>query len=480
MRSVDKLMMESGEESSRMLTQKVIDGIVSRIMDSVKGEERNTSVTVHGWWNSELKLSRNRVSLAGHRRDLLVSVTRIKNNAAGSSSTNQIDDASLKAVTIAAERYAELGGTLNLGVGLPLKSPQLPEPQTTIWSDETYGLPAEQTTEIAVLLSKESEKNGMLAAGYFEVRSSETATYNSVRPELQTYNKYTQAQCSMTVRHPQGIGSGWAGLSSFDWYKLNAKKLVEISLDKCLRSLNPVAIEPGRYTVIMEPQGFADIMESMFGAFQTRSMAESNGIHPFFLGIDSDLRVGRSKLGLKIVDERINLYHNPVDPQLGVLPKSGMGSVDWIRNGVLQSIGHERGTYSLPFINTNLPDLWRLGYKIDGGSSSIANMIENTQRGLLVTRFWGIRMLDPASILTTGVTRDGLWLIENGKISKAVKNMRYTESIMFSLNQLDSLGESVPVFRPVSDPSRTSGPSPAIVPPIKVNDFSFTSMVDAV
>lgn len=479
MNRLDRSVVGSDEEAPRLLTPEVIDGIMDRVMDSVTGKDSVTSIRVHGWWNSELKLSRNRVSLSGHRKDVRVSVSRTINGGTGTATTNQIDGLSLKSVTEAAERYATMQNSKILATGLTLEPPRLDVPKTAIWSDATYSLPAQQATDIVVMLANESERHGMLAAGYLEVRAAEIAQHNSSRTVSSLYEKYTQAQCSMTVRHPAGVGSGWSGLSSHDWFKLNAKKLVEVSLDKCLKSLNPVAIEPGRYTAIMEPQAFSDLFATLFFAFSGRSTAEGQPQHPLFLGGDSELRIGRSKLGLKIVDERINVYHDPLDPLLGVLPSEGMKKVKWIDKGVVQAIANDRG-YALTQQNLNEGDIWRLGYRIDGEGIPLESMIEGTQRGLLITRFWGIQLLDQKSVLATGVTRDGLWLIEEGKITKAVKNMRFTESILFSLNQLVSLGTPVPVFRPVRDPYSLAGLSPAIVPPIKVNDFSFTSMIDAV
>jgi predicted Zn-dependent protease len=107
-------------------------------------------------------------------------------------------------------------------------------------------------------------------------------------------------------------------------------------------------------------------------------------------------------------------------------------------------------------------------------------MIRSTRRGLVVTRFSNLRLLDTTggSMLSTGLTRDGLWLVENGKITKAVKNFRFTESPLFMLNSVEQLGVPVPVFRP----TRHEGGelTPAIVPPLKVRDFSFTSTIDAI
>jgi predicted Zn-dependent protease len=108
---------------------------------------------------------------------------------------------------------------------------------------------------------------------------------------------------------------------------------------------------------------------------------------------------------------------------------------------------------------------------MSGGTTTMDEMIATTKRGLLVTRFSNMDTVDFGSALYSGYTRDGLWLIENGKISKPVKNFRFTESPFFVFNQVEQVGEPVRVFRPHA---------PAIVPPIKVRDFSFTSLADAV
>jgi predicted Zn-dependent protease len=112
-------------------------------------------------------------------------------------------------------------------------------------------------------------------------------------------------------------------------------------------------------------------------------------------------------------------------------------------------------------------------FRIDGGAhvTSVDDMIATTARGLLVTRFWGVQLLDVPSVLCTGMTRDGLWLIEHGKITHPVTNLRFTESPIFALNQVEQIGAPVPVFSPEL---------PALLPPLKVRDFSFTSLEDAV
>lgn len=110
-------------------------------------------------------------------------------------------------------------------------------------------------------------------------------------------------------------------------------------------------------------------------------------------------------------------------------------------------------------------------FRMSGGSDTVEDMIANTKRGLLVTRFSNIEILDRKSVLCTGYTRDGLWLVEDGKISKAVKNFRITESPLFVLNSIEMMGVPTRCFSP---------DAPVVCPPLRVRDFSFTSLTDAV
>jgi predicted Zn-dependent protease len=292
--------------------------------------------------------------------------------------------------------------------------------------------------------------------------------------------QFTQAQLSTTVRDTGGTGSGWAGISSDDWRSINAGQLGELALQKCMASRNPVAIEPGRYTVILEPQAVADLLEVLvqtLGNGSPRRMYERGVPDPWTGSFDQAAHVWRSKLGLLVVDRRITISHNPADPELGILPEAGMEPVTWIKEGVLTALGYGRA-YALQQLNGNAALRGATGYRMSGGSTTVDEMVRSTQRGLMVTRFWGVKeLLKDGSLLSGGMTRDGLWLVENGKITKAVKNFRFTESPLFVLNSIEALGQPVRVFRPTTT---WGGLTPAIVPPLKARDFSFTSLVEAV
>ena len=475
-------------DAERLLTAAQCDELFRRVQALARGGGYS-SLMAESWWQGELRWGRNRVSLSSERRDIRLTVhRRAETGGSGSVVTNQLDDASLESAVRAAERMAQLGATPGRGFGFYPKLPEYePYTKNRIWSDATYNLDTEARGAEARSMIELAEKQGMLAAGYLEVRGASRALLGDDYPELRSnphafwhlpYTRWTHAHCSTTVRDSKGTGSGWAGASSYDWNAVQSGALAERALEKCLASRDPVAVEPGRYTVILEPQAVADIVEALANTLRQREQPEQ-GHGPWYLGFDDALRLYRSKLGLKVVDERITIEHDPADPLLGIL----MGvtewpePVKWITNGVLTNLGHHLSTDIMQLEGHHHlrgPD----GYRMSGGTTSIEEMIATTKRGLLVTRFSNLRGLDGRSLLLTGLTRDGLWLIENGKITKPVKNFRFTESPLVVLNSIEQLGEPVPVFRPAR--SAFGSPTPAIVPPLKVRDFSFTSLIDAV
>jgi predicted Zn-dependent protease len=272
-----------------------------------------------------------------------------------------------------------------------------------------------------------------------------------------------------TVRTPDGKGSGWAGAAHSDWRRIAPDDLAARAIEKARRSAQPTAIEPGRYTVILEPTAVGNLVQLIAFALNARSADEGRS---FFTKPG-----GGNKVGSKVLDERVSLWSDPLDPEAASYPFTPDGlpvsKTTWIENGVVRNLSYDRywaekqGKTPTPFSGTLC---------MSGGETSLEDMIASTNRGLLVTRFWYIRPVDPRTILYTGLTRDGTFLIENGKITRAVKNLRYNESPIFMLNSLEALGKPVRVSA-----SEDGSPWGAIVvPPIKARDFTFTSLSDAV
>jgi len=452
-----------GAPDKKFLSQADCEALVAQAERFAQGAGE-TPCKVTSWWSGEVRWARNRVSLASDRRNDELRIGRRIQGAEGGVRTNQIDAVSLEGAVRAAERLAYYGRTNPDEHREP--PPRFEYLTPAIWSDQTFAQPAGERARAAKAIIAPAEQAGMVSFGYLAVQAAGHAVIDPAvgRP---LYAPYTAAQCSMTVRDPEGTGSGWAGTSSYDWTRIDPAALARRALEKCLASRHPVTIEPGRYTVILEPQAVHGLVRRVVDAFYGRYDAE-RGPNPFHL------RPLYSKLGLQVADTRVTIVQDPLDPDLGVLPFTDDGQpvrpATWIDHGMVTHLAYWRD-YALEWLHDNDPIVDRWGYRMAGGSATVEDMIRSTQRGLLVTRFSNLDTLDPESLLMTGVTRDGLWLIEHGTISKAVKNLRFTESPLFVLNSIDLLGPPERVFSP---------DAPAIVPPVKAHDFSFTSTIDAI
>jgi predicted Zn-dependent protease len=478
-------------EQPRFLSEEECRALIDHILD-LTNRRGETEVHIDTTWDSSVRWAHNRASTSSETRDITLELQR----EMGKATLNQTDPVSLEAAVHWAERMARLEGDYSTLPHFTYAPPNLTYPQTHIWSEDTYAMTGDHRGEIANSLMTNADQAGMSSAGYLNIGAGAAHVY--LADGRMVYARYTTVECSLTVRSPDGRGSGWAGASSYDWTRINAQKLADVALDKCLRSRNPVRIEPGRYTLIMEPQATYDMIRQIMGGYNTRTQSVQRTSYmnreweedqlpfsvqrPFHDGHRkyvvsqwaATTDIGITKIGQQLLDPRITITFEPEDPDLGGLPFTYKGDpyvpVTWWDRGVLKTLAYERGH------GPNEAD--RLGgqpngaiFRMSGGDTSVDEMIATTKRGLIVTRFWGIKLLDPYSILCTGMTRDGLWLIENGKISHPVSNLRFTESPLFVFNQVDQLGVPVPVFAPGA---------PAIVPPVKVQDFSFTSLVDAI
>lgn len=452
-------------DENRFLSEAECKALAQRAARFARGGGR-TDVGIDSSWQGFLRWGRNLATLAGDRRTNSITVLREIRGASAKVTTNQVDEVSLEAAVRAAERRLLFEPEQPVVWHRPDPRPSFEYLDPAIWSDASYALGAADQARTARSVIDPADSRGMLSAGYLAVEARSQSHISTTG--LSLYAPTTQAQCSMTVRDPRRTGSGWAGLSSYDWAKIDPEALSARALEKCITSQNPVALEPGRYTVILEPQAVCDLVSLIAGALDRRQAEFGSG--PF-----ASERSGRSKLGLKVVDPRVTLRQDPMHPDLGVIPFTldtgePVRAVNWIDQGVLTHLAYDR-SYALEKLHANLGYPNSGAFTLSGGDSSIDEMISTTKRGLLVTRFSNIKLLDRQSLLATGLTRDGLWLVENGKISKAVKNFRFTESPLFVLNSLEALGKPVPTFRPGI---------PAVVPPLKARDFSFTSTIDAI
>lgn len=421
-------------------------------------------VTVNSGMRQNTRFAVNQISTAGDDYNASVNIRSVFGKKVASVSVNRLDDASLKAAVENSERIARLAPDD------PELMPELPPQryaEPIVWSDATASLEPEARAEAVRAVTDESRKAGLVSTGYLEAQAGSGAVANN--RGLFAYSRSTATAYTTTVRTPDGTGSGWAGASDNDFRRINPAVLAERAIEKAKRSANPVAVEPGRYTVVLEPTAVANLVQLIVGSLNARNADEGRS---FFSKAG-----GGNKIGEKVVDERVTLISDPLDPRVPANTFGGDGMpntrVTWLENGVVRNLAYDRFWAQK---SGKEPAFAGGTLRMEGGSSSVEEMIASTERGILVTRFWYIRGVDPRTILFTGLTRDGTFLIENGKVTRPVKNLRYNESPIFMLNNLQMMGRPERVSA-----SESGGPGQAImVPAIKARDFNFTSTSDAI
>lgn len=438
-----------------------------KILDKVIGFSKADGVeaNLNGNDGGNIRYARNSVSTAGEDSNVSLSVQTYFGKKSGTATINEFDDASLEKVVRRAEELAKLAP----------ENPEFLEPMP----QQTYGPESKTFIESTAKITPDyraqaaadsiipATKKDITAAGFLEDNRGFSALSNS--KGLFAYNKSTGVDFTVTMRTNDGTGSGWVARNFNDVSKLNTAEASQIAMEKALQSRNAKAIEPGKYTVILEPNAAADLLGLMIGGMNARQADEGRSY--------LSKKGGGTKLGEKIVDERVNIYTDPWNEEVpvGNWANGGMSrkKMDLIKNGTVANLIYDRYWASqknaepTPFPGNRI---------MEGGNASIEDMIKDTKKGVLVTRFWYIRAVDPQTLLYTGLTRDGTFYIENGKIKHPIKNFRFNESPIIMLNNLETLGKQMRV----ASGGGPGGGGSSLIPAMKIRDFTFSSLSDAV
>jgi predicted Zn-dependent protease len=447
---------------ARYLSREECEAITKRALSLATADE--TRVTVASSSVSNTRFAVNQISTAGDAFDSVLTVVSRFGRRSGSCTTNKLDDDGLKYAVQTAERLAKLSP--EDPESMPELGPQSYRPGVN-WSDATASLDPAARADAVRRIVEPARTANLVSTGFLEGVAGSSAVANN--KGLFAYNRSTACVLTTTVRTPDGTGSGWAGATHFDWSRINPADLGSRAAEKARASMNPAAIEPGRYAVVFEPTAVGNLVQFIVGALSARAADEGRS---FFATAG-----GGNKLGMKVVDERVTIASDPFDAETAGSPFTGDGlptrRTVWIENGVVKNLNYDRYWAQK---TGHEPSASFGSLRMSGGDVTPDDMIRSTQRGLLVTRFWYLRPTDQRTISYTGLTRDGTFLIENGKITKAVKNLRFNDSPIFMLNNLEAMGRPVRVSA-----SEGGEPGQAIaVPSIKVRDFNFTSLSDAV
>lgn len=436
-----------------ILSKEEAKQILEKALKFSKAE--NCIVTLDGSNSGNVRYARNTITTSGMRSTLTLGVQSSFGKKTGITTITEFDDKSLEKVIRRSEELAKLSPE-NPEYMPPLGPQKYQDTPTFIKS--TADITPEYRAKVAADSIGPASKKDVTAAGFLNDSTEFNAMMNS--KGLFAFNQSTSLDFSVTMRTNDGTGSGWVTRDYNDVTKFNSATASQIALDKALLSRKPKAIEPGKYTVILEPVAAGALIGNMIRNLGARQADEGRS----FLA----KKGGGNKLGEKLVDERVTIFSDPLNTEVPAATWDGNGfpvkKMTWIDKGVVKNMFYSRywakkkGKIYTPAPSNGI---------MLGGSASIQDMIKSTKKGILVTRLWYIRTVDPQTLLYTGLTRDGTFYIENGKIKFPVKNFRFNESPVIMLNNLEQLGQQ----------QRVNG---NLVPAMKIRDFTFTSLSDAI
>jgi predicted Zn-dependent protease len=444
---------------SVILTENEAKALLKKVLSYSKADECEINLSAN--INGNIRYARNEVSTSGALTNQNLAVQSSFGKKVGVATIDEFDDASLEKVVRRSEELAKLAPENPEYMGVL-------EPQQYINSngyfDSTADINPDVRAEAVMKSLKLTREQKLIAAGFLEDTKGYSAIMNS--KGLFAYYKSTNVNYSLTVRTEDGTGSGYVIKGFSDVNKLDTAAATNIAIQKSLGSKGARALEPGKYTVILEPTAAAVLLENIYFDMDARSADEGRS---FF-----SKQGGKTKLGEKIVDERVTFFSDPTYADLPASPWAGDGQAQekrmWIENGVVKNLAYsrfwakEKGVKPIPFPSNMI---------MLGGTATLDEMIKSTKRGILVTKLWYIRAVDPQTLLQTGLTRDGTFYIEDGKIKYPIKNFRFNESPIIMLNNLEMLGKTERVVSTESNQNY-------MVPPMKIREFTFSSLSDAV
>ncbi len=398
--------------------------------------------------------------------------------------TNRFDDESLKRAVQSAENIAKVQEPDS--ERLPLATAQETEDdkqaetakgnsRPTRCFEQTASItPAERADAVGEIVAI-AKKHSLTTAGIYSSSGSAEAIVNS--NGLSAFHRQTSAEVSITMLAESS--SGWQKANSPDVNNLDPARLAEIAAQKARDSQSPLELAPGKYTVVLEPAAVLDLVGFMFWDFGGLAILDQRS----FLN---------NRIGTKLFGENVTIMDDVHHPLQSGAPFDGEGArrqrVSLVENGVIKNLVYARGTaakmlksehagkvgavaptgHGFPLPNEIGEAPMNIVFLTPGGEHTVDEMIAGTERGVLITRLWYIREVDPYEKMLTGMTRDGTFLIEGGKVKQGIRNFRFNQSLIALLSNVAAMGQAV----------RASGEEAfdMVVPAMKVRDFNFTEV----
>jgi PmbA protein len=448
-------------EHAELLPQREVRGIIETVLRLARSTGAvETEVHVDEVADSLTRFANNGIHQNVFEHGVTVSVRTATEGCTARATTNRLDEDSLRAT---------IEASLSLAHSQPRDPRLLPMAgkqryrlvkrfikATAAFAPEQRARAFRNACDLAV-------KKGQIAAGIFSSGQSQTAVGNS-RGLFATYCE-THSQFSITMQEDQA--ASWAKADSADVRAIDSQKLAEKASEKAHLAVKTRELAPGRYTVILEPAAVLDLVGFLFYDFAATAVQDKRSCL-------------NERMGKQLFGKNISISDDVFHPLQKGSPFDGEGmprqQVLLVDRGVPKNLVYSRASakaarrkptghgFALPNEYGEAP----MNLVFSGGDSSLERMVASTERGLLVTRLWYIREVDPYEKVMTGMTRDGLFLVENGRVAGAVRNFRFNQSLIEMLNRVEMMS---PAVRATGEESFEMA-----VPAMKIQDFHFSEV----
>lgn len=456
-----------------LLDQERCEEIFARVRRAA-AQASDIEVTVQGGRSALTRFANNAITQNVSEEGCEVSLRVQMGGRTARATTNRLDDESLRRVVGQAEALARVQEENPELLPMLTAAEQGSSAEVNRRCEETAAMSAGDRAEQVAAMVAIAQRDGLNSAGTYSCGESFEALFNS--HGVARWHRQTLAEASVTMQAADS--SGWQKQNYTSAKRLDARALAEIAAEKALLSASPVELPPGKYTVILEPSAVVDLLGFLVADFSGLALLEQRSCL-------------NGRLGTKLFGENISIVDDVSHSEQTGAGFDGEGVVrqglTLVEHGVVREVAMSRGTaarirgselaekllnaqatghgFSLP--NEGGEAASNIVFKVAGGEAkTVEEMISSTGRGLLVTRLWYIREVDAFEKILTGMTRDGTFLIEDGRVGKGIRNFRFNQSVIQMLKQVLDLGE----------PVRACGEEAfdMVAPAMRVEGFQFT------
>jgi PmbA protein len=472
--------METSKDQP-MLTRDQASDIFGRIKRLSSADE--VEVLFYGGRFALTRFANNTIHQNVEEENHIVSVRTVFGGRTARASTNKFDEDGLRRVVESSEALAKVQHPDSDLLPMPDSAEAAGNADKSVRASRVPSRHFAETAAITPQLRADgvkrnvevAKKHRLTTAGIFSSAESVEGIFNSYG--LSQWHTQTLAEVSITMLGADS--SGWQKANSPDVTVLDPLRMAETAAKKAIESAHPAEIPAGKYTVILEPSAALDIVGFMFWDYSGVSILDKRS---FLTG----------RIGSKIFGDNITIWDDVAHPLQSGSPFDGEGMrrmrVPLVENGVVKRVVYARGTaarmkrsehkgevgpveatgHGFPLPNETGEMPLNIVFGAPENSQTVDEMIASTERGVLVTRLWYIREVDPYDKIVTGMTRDGTFLVENGRVLRGVRNFRFNESLIHMLSKVEAM----------SVPLRACGEESfdMVVPAMKIRDFNFTEV----